>query len=161
MPGWTPSRNPFVHLQQAPKHHLADPALAARLLGASQDSLLIGGVAGPATVRDGSLLGALFESLAALSIRVAAQSAEATVHHLRTRNGDHEIDFIVERADHRVVALEVKLAASVEDRDVAHLHWFARQLGSDLLDSVVLTTGERAYRRADGIAVVPLALLGP
>ena len=83
------------------------------------------------------------------------------MHHLRTRNGDHEVDLIVERADHRVVALEVKLAASVEDRDVAHLHWLARQLGTDLLDAVVVTTGEHAYRRADGIAVVPLALLGP
>jgi uncharacterized protein len=161
VPGWTPSRNPFVRLQQAPKHHLADPALAARLLGADQDSLLTGGRTAPVVVRDGTALGALFESLAALSVRVAAQSAEATVHHLRTRNGDHEVDFIVERADHRVVALEVKLAPSVEDRDVAHLHWLARQLGPDLLDSVVLTTGEQAYRRTDGIAVVPLVLLGP
>src|SRR5665811_2337468 len=38
VPGWTPSRSPFTRLQQAPKHHLADPALAARLLGATSDS---------------------------------------------------------------------------------------------------------------------------
>jgi len=161
LPGWIPSRNPFTRLQQAPKHHLADPALAARLLGATCDSLLGGQDTTPAIVRDGTLLGALFESLTALSVRVGAQASEARVHHLRTRNGDHEVDLIVERADHRVVALEVKLAASVEDRDVAHLHWLARQLGTDLLDAVVVTTGEHAYRRADGIAVVPLALLGP
>lgn len=162
VPGWTPSRNPFARLQQAPKHHLCDPALAARLLGATHDSLLNEDhPTSPAVPRDGTLLGALFESLTALSLRVAAQGAEATVHHLRTRNGDHEIDFILERADHRVVALEVKLAASVENSDVAHLHWLAHRLGSDLLDSVIVTTGEHAYRRTDGIAVVPLALLGP
>lgn len=161
LPGWTASRNPFTRLQQAPKHHLADPALAARLLGATHDSLLTGEPTKPVTPRDGTLLGALFESLAALSIRVAAQAAEATVHHLRTSNGDHEVDFIVERADHRVVAIEVKLAASVSDPDVRHLRWLSERLGPDLLDSAVLTSGEEAYRRADGVAVIPLALLGP
>ncbi len=33
--------------------------------------------------------------------------------------------------------------------------------GDDLLDAVVVTTGTEAYRRKDGIAVVPAALLGP
>ncbi|GAA4357144.1 ATP-binding protein [Angustibacter luteus] len=160
VPGWVPSRNPFTRLQQSPKHHLADPALAARLLGATEGSLLDGSELGPSIPRDGTLLGALFESLVALSLRVAAQSAEATVHHLRTANGVHEVDFIVERADHRVLAIEVKLAASVEDRDVVHLTWLADQLGSDVVDRVVVTTGSEAYRRRDGIAVVPLALLG-
>jgi hypothetical protein len=38
----------------------------------------------------------------------------------------------------------------------------ARTIGDDLLDSVVVTTGREAYRRAeDEIAVVPAALLGP
>lgn len=161
IPGWTASRNPFARLQQAPKHHLADPALAARLLGASRESLLTGDPPTQVAPRNGTLLGALFESLAALSVRVAAQAAEATVHHLRTRNGDHEIDLIVERADHRVVAIEVKLAASVSDADVKHLRWLSERMGPDLLDSAVLTTGQEAYRRSDGVAVIPLALLGP
>ncbi|MGB6163088.1 MAG: DUF4143 domain-containing protein [Pseudonocardiaceae bacterium] len=57
----------------------------------------------------------LFESLIALNLRVYAQANEATVHHLRTRNGDHEIDFIIERDDHKIVALEVKLSSTVDD----------------------------------------------
>ena len=69
-------------------------------------------------------------------------------------------DLIVERTDHRVVGIEVKLSASVEDRDVRHLLWLKEQLGDDLLDSVIITTGAQAYRRADGVAVVPAALLG-
>ena len=40
LPGWNPSRSALTRLQEAPKHHLADPALAARLLGATHDSLL-------------------------------------------------------------------------------------------------------------------------
>ena len=61
----------------------------------------------------------------------------------------------------RVVAIEVKLAATVDDRDVRHLNWLHSQLGDRLVDRVVVTTGEFAYRRRDGVAVVPLALLAP
>jgi uncharacterized protein len=163
VPGWSPSRSALTRLQQAPNHHLADPALAARLLGATRDSLLAGdrSTVAPLSPRDWTLLGALFESLVALTVRVAAQNAEATTWHLRTGNGDHEGDFILERDDHKVVAIEVKLAATVSDKDTFHLRWFADRLGPDLLDSVIVTSGHHAYRRRDGIAVVPLALLGP
>ena len=158
---WLPTRNHLTRLAAPPKHHLADPALAARLLGAEVPALLDAEVLDPPAPRDGPLLGRLFESLVTLGVRVHAQAAEATVGHLRTKGGEHEIDLIVERADHRVVAIEVKLAATVDDRDVRHLHWLARLLGDDLLDAVIVTTGREAYRRADGIAVVPAALLGP
>lgn len=159
VPGWAPTRNIFTRLQQAPKHHLADPALAARLLGASAASLLDGEgpVVGP---RDGTLLGHLFESLATLCVRVAAQAAEATVGHVRTGNGDHEVDLVVVRDDGRIVAVEVELATSITDHNVRHLGWLRDKLGPDLLDAVVLTAGPTAYRRRDGVAVVPLALLG-
>jgi len=161
VPGWLPTRNMFTRLAQTPKHHLADPALAARLLGARAESLLANDIAQLSPFHGGTALGALFESLIALDLRVYAQAAEASVHHLRTRNGDHEIDFIVERDDHRVVAIEVKLSSYVEDADVKHLRWLAQQLGDDLLDAAVITTGSHAYRRTDGIAVIPAALLGP
>jgi predicted AAA+ superfamily ATPase len=159
--GWSPSRNTMSRLASAPKHHLADPALAARLLGADAASLLDDSVAGPVVARPGPLLGALFESLVTLSVRVYAQAAEAAVHHLRTRDGDHEVDLIVQRADHRVLALEVKLSPTVDERDTTHLRWLRERLGDDLLDAAVITTGAHAYRREDGIAVVPAALLGP
>ena len=47
------------------------------------------------------------------------------------------------------------------DEDVRHLHWLREQVGDDLLDAAVITTGPAAYRRPDGIAVIPAALLGP
>ena len=67
----------------------------------------------------------------------------------------------MERDDRRVVAVEVKLSGAVDDRDVRHLLWLRDRLGNDLLDAVVVTTGPQAYRRPDGVAVVPAALLGP
>ena len=59
-----------------------------------------------------------------------------------------------------MVGIEVKLSSTVGDGDVRHLRWLRDHLGPDLLDAVVITTGEHAYRREDGIAVVPAALLG-
>jgi predicted AAA+ superfamily ATPase len=92
---------------------------------------------------------------------VLAQAAEARTAHLRLHSGQREIDLILERADGGVVAIEVKLASAVDDADVRHLLWLRDELGDRLLDAVVVTTGTTAYRRSDGVGVVPLALLGP
>ena len=160
IPAWTPSRNHLDRLGQTPEHMLADPALAARLLGLDARALL-SGQQGTADLAEGSILGALFEHLTALSLWTYATASEARLSHLRDRNGSHEVDLIVTRADGRVLAIEVKLASTVEDRDVRHLHWLRTQIGDDLIDAAVVTTGQYAYRRNDGIAVIPLALLGP
>jgi len=160
LPPWLPTRNQLRQLASPSKHHLVDPALAARLLGVDADVLLRAAPASPSVVRDGTLLGALFESLVAQCVRVYAQRVEARVGHLRTRRGDHEVDLIVERG-RTVVAIEVKLSGVVDDRDVRHLLWLRERLGEDLADAAVVTTGKVAYRRKDGIAVIPAALLGP
>ena len=170
VPGWVPTRNQLKRLTQAPKHHLADPALAARLLGVDAGALLGGIPAGADLVaitptdappRDGTLLGQLFESLVTQSVRVYAQSAEARVYHCRTYDGRQEIDLVVEGSDHRVVAIEVKTSPEVADADVRHLLWLRDQLGAHVRDLMVVTTGTHAYRRPDGVAVVPATLLGP
>lgn len=153
VPGWTPTESPIRAVQQAPKHQLADPALAARLLNVSAEQLL-----SPEGART---FGLLFESLATLGVRVMAQAAEASVGHLRTAHGEHEIDLVAQRFDGRIVAAEVKLSAGVADADVRHLKWLRERLPDKVADLMVLTTGANAYRRRDGVAVVPLALLGP
>lgn len=159
LPSWRPTRNRLRRMAASPMHQLADPALAARLLGCNQKALLAGSSLGPVIPRDGPLLGALFQSLVTLSVRTYAQQNEARVYHLRTHGGEHEIDLIIERGDGKVVALEVKLSSTVKDRDVRHLHWLADCIGPELLDAAVVNTGTYAYRRQDGIGVIPAALL--
>ncbi len=159
LPAWIPSYNLLGELSQPPKHYLVDPALASSLLGLSSEALLSG--EGPTLKpRQGTILGNLFESLVALTVRVLAQSLEAEVKHLRTKRGEREIDLIVERRDKKILAIEVKLSSSIGDEDVRHLLWLKKKMGKQLLDSVVISTGSQAYRRADGVAVVPAALLG-
>lgn len=152
IPGWTSFRNPLKRVSQAPKHQLADPALALRLLDLSATDLLNG--------RGAHMFGPLLESLAALGVRILAQAAQARMFHLRTHGGDHEVDLVVEGQGGALLGIEVKLAAGIDDRDVRHLHWFKEQMRGDVSDLVILTTGSQAYRRPDGVAVVPLALLG-
>ncbi len=161
VPAWLPSNNKLKELAAAEKHQLVDPALAARLLNITAQKLVSGGDTEPSLPRDGTFLGALFESLVALNLRVYSQSAEADVRHLRTQRGEHEVDFIVIGPDDGVVAVEVKLSATVAENDIKHFRWLRGRIGDQLLDAVLITTGTEAYRRDDGIAVVPAALLGP
>ncbi len=157
---WTPVFTPLKRLTHSAKHHLVDPALAARLAGVGELGLLVGEGA-RVTPGTETWLGALFASLAVQSVRVYADAMNAHIGHLRTKNGDREIDIIVETDDGRCIALEVKAADTVTDSDVKHLNWLGSQLGERLMDRAVLYTGQHAYRRVDGVAVVPLALLGP
>ncbi|MDR3359964.1 MAG: DUF4143 domain-containing protein [Bifidobacteriaceae bacterium] len=159
LPAWEPALSPLRRLALAPKHHLVDPALAARLAQVDAPALLRGEgrVVAPGAA---PFLGALFESLVAQTVRVLAAAAFARTFHLRTKGGEHEVDLIVEADDGRVVAIEVKLNPVVTAKDVAHLLWLRRTISDRLADLVVVTTGRQAHRRPDGVAVVPLALLG-
>lgn len=162
VPAWIPAFAPLSHLTHTPKHHLVDPALAARLVGVAADGLLRGEGSRVRSRHDtGPWMGALFESLVVQSVRIYAEAAGTSVGHLRTKSTEHGIDLIVERADRSLLALEVKLSATVDDRDVRHLHWLRALMPDRVIDTIVINTGEFAYRRADGVAVMPLALLGP
>ncbi len=158
--GWTPSNSHLKKLTQAPKHHLADPALAVSLLGLTKAKLVKGKAGSVSIPRGGSFLGGLFESLVSLSARVFAQSIEARTFHMRTHDGLHEIDLIIEAPSGDVLALEVKMASSVDSEDCKHLNWLHSKIGDRLKARVVVNTGPAAYRRDDGVYVVPLALLG-
>lgn len=158
VPAWRPLGTSLRNLVQAPKHHLADPALAAVLLRATPEILAKG--QGRWLGSRGSLVGGLFENLAMLTVRGAAQVSGGDVFHLRTKRGEQEVDLIVEGEDGRIVAFEIKLNRAASDRDVRHLLWLREKLGDQVADLVLLNTGEHAYRRPDGVAVVPLALLG-
>lgn len=162
IPAWLPSTNAFSRLGSAPKHFLADPALAARLLGLDEAKLLRAETANMLGPQEGTALGRLFEHLVALSLRTYSQAAEADVSHFRSNSGDREVDFIVHSSEGGIVGVEVKLARTIQDNDVKHLLWLKNQLGDQLRDMMVITTGTTAYRRrSDGVAVVPLSLLGP
>lgn len=165
VPAWKPAGSAMGRLGEGPKIHLVDPGLSAHLLGIDEGALLSGAstplVDAVPTVRDGGLFGALFESLVAQSMRIYAQQLDVEHAYMRTHEGRHEVDGMLIRADQRCVAYEVKLAAKIGKKDVQHLQWLKEKLGDQLLDAIVINTGPGAYRRPDGIGVVPAAMLVP
>ncbi|UYQ78371.1 DUF4143 domain-containing protein [Glutamicibacter sp. JL.03c] len=155
---WSPQQQILARTALAPKHFLADPAMAARLLNLNEAKLL--SAAEPATNNgDRTRLGDFFEALAALSLQTYAAANDAQVSHFRDHDGRHEIDFIVHRGHAEAVGFEVKLKSSITDHDVRHLLWLKESAPDQIVDLVVINTGAYAYRRPDGVAVIPLALL--
>jgi uncharacterized protein len=161
VPAWLPWREGATPEQTPAKHQLADPALAALLLGLDLDRLLGVGLVDTRYASIKMLLTALFESLVTLSLRVYAQAAGASVTHLHTVAGWPEIDLIVDDLDGHVLAIMVEPERDVSRESTRPLLELADRIGDVLADMIVITAGPRAYRREDGIAVVPAALLGP
>ena len=158
LPAWTPSKNQFKRVGLASKHYLADPALAARLLGHDATTLQLANSPKDSST-DAPLVGRLFEALVALSVRVYADANFANTFHYRDGLGRHEVDLIVQREDGKFLAIEVKLGNKVESKDYRHLNWLAQELPDQIIDRVVIYTGKYAYRE-NGVAIIPLALLG-
>lgn len=108
-------------------------------------------------------MGFLFESLAIRDLRVYGQAADARVQY-RDSNG-LEIDAIVEAADGRWAAFEVKLGSNQVEQAAANLHRFATQIetercGEPATLGVIVGTGY-GYTREDGIKVIPIGALRP
>jgi predicted AAA+ superfamily ATPase len=160
---WIYGEDFFSGLKRSPKHYLADPAFAAYLLGLDENMLsAAGGLSGRASRFDekyGSILGRLFESLVQLSLNTYTCCNNAKLYFIATHTGDREVDFIIQKGA-RSIACEVKFAPTARDSDGKHLLWLREKLGEGLVDAMIVTTGALAYRRRDGIAVVPAALLG-
>jgi predicted AAA+ superfamily ATPase len=153
-PAWAPHLRSTYALRRQVKRHFVDPSLAVAALRATPERLL----------GDLKLLGFLFESLVVRDLRVYAQAADARVLQYRDSRGV-EVDAIVERADGRWTAFEVKLGAGQVDDAVATLQRFVQQIdteraGSPVELGVIVGTGY-GYRREDGVLVIPIGALGP
>jgi predicted AAA+ superfamily ATPase len=153
-PAWAPHLRSRYTLRSAAKRHFVDPSLAVAALRVTPERLL----------GDMKLLGFLFESLAVRDLRVYAQAVDARVLQYRDSHG-LEIDAIVEIADGRWAAFEIKLGPGQIDTAATNLQRFARQIdtkrcGNPAALGVIVGTGY-GYKRDDGILVIPIGALGP
>ncbi|HUF49873.1 MAG TPA: DUF4143 domain-containing protein [Longimicrobiales bacterium] len=155
-PAWSPHLRSRSILRSAPKRHFVDPSLAVAALRA-----------GPEPLReDLELFGFLFESLAIRDLRIYSQAADAEVFHYRDNTG-LEIDAVVAAHGGPWAAFEVKLGGDAWIAEAAgNLLRFqervdTRRSGAPAALAVLIGAGSYAYRRADGIWVIPLGVLGP
>jgi predicted AAA+ superfamily ATPase len=153
-PAWAPHLRSRANLRTSPKRHFVDPSLAVAALGAGPDRLL----------GDLNLLGLLFESLVIRDLRVLAQPLDGQVLHYRDNYGV-EADAVVQLADGRWAAFEIKLGAGLVDEGAEALLRFrsavdTRKSGEPAVLGVIAGTGF-GYVRPDGIAVIPVGALAP
>jgi predicted AAA+ superfamily ATPase len=153
-PAWAPHLRSRARVRSAAKRHFVDPSLAAAALRATPERLL----------SDLNLFGLLFESLVVRDLRVYAQAADSTVLHYRDNTG-LEVDAIVEAADGRWCAFEIKLGQGHVDQAAAALLTFAERVdtakcGKPATLAVIVGTGY-GFVRPDGVAVIPVGSLGP
>ncbi|WP_420626420.1 ATP-binding protein [Candidatus Poriferisodalis sp.] len=155
-PAWSVTLRSRASLRKQAKRHFVDPSLAASLLRASPERLL----SHPRT------LGLLFESLVVRDLRVYSAPLGGEVFHYRDDTG-LEIDAVVERHDGAWIGAEVKLspAAGAVDRAAVSLlrlrDKIAARRAQDMAGLMVVTSVGAAYRRPDGVQVVPITHLGP
>jgi hypothetical protein len=138
----------------APKTHIVDSGLAARLLRLTPGRLAA------ATAPALSELGHLLESFVVGELCKQLDWLEQPVRrgHWRTHDGD-EVDLIVEREDGKVAAIEIKAGSRVTGKELRGLRKLRRKLGSELIGGFVLNTGVHAYTHDDGVFVLPIARL--
>jgi len=135
---------------KSPKAYVPDTGLLAYLTGTNEDRL----------TRDltGSLAGMFFETFVAMELVRQTEWAQEEVHlyHYRDK-AQREADVLVERNNGEIVAVEVKSAASADERDFRGLRFLRDKLGARFKGGAVLYTGDKTLPFGDRLAAVPIA----
>ena len=152
---WAPSLRSPLRINKKPKYHYVDPSIPAALLRLTPGKLL----------GDFETFGFLFESLCMRDLLVYAQAHDADVFYYRDRD-DLEVDAIIEAADGAWAGVEIKIGHNQVDKAAASLLRLQEKIEcaggrAPAFLAVVEGLGEYAYRRADGVCVVPVAVLAP
>jgi uncharacterized protein len=153
-PAWATHLRSRAVLRTAQRTHFVDPSLAAAALNAGPKRLLA----------DLNFLGLLFESLVVRDCRIYADPLDAHVSHYRDSDG-LEVDIVIQRNDGAWGAFEVKLGDSAIDEAARNLLSFAEKVDQSTSGPPsflgIVTTGEYAFVRPDGVQVIPIGALGP
>ncbi len=142
-----------VRVKQAEKRHFCDPALACALLNATPDRL----------INDLETFGFLFEAMCERDIKIYAESFGAQVFHYQDY-ANKEIDTVVELKDGRWCAFEIKLGANQIDKAAANLIEIRDKIAEDggkvpSVMAVICGMSNAAYKRPDGVYVIPITAL--
>jgi len=152
LPAWSPQLRSKTTIRTSKTRHFIDPAIAAHMLGASPEDLLF----------DLETMGFLFESLVVRDLRVYSQQLEGEVYHYRDKNG-LEVDAIVSLNNGKWGAVEVKLGHNRIDEGAKNLLKISSLIDDKKMNKpsflMVITGTQYAYKRKDGVLVVPISCL--
>jgi uncharacterized protein len=149
VPAWS-ARLAARHVK-SPKTYLTDSGLAAHLLQVDADALAAPGH---------PLAGVLVETFvyAELTRLLAVSDLSATLHYYRDTDG-REVDFVLERHNGQVVAIEVKASSTAGPDDFLHLRWLRDALGDRFAGGYLFYLGPEPHPFGDRMLAVPLSVL--
>ena len=154
LPAWNPALRSKTAIRTSPTRHFVDPSIGAAVMRWTPADLL----------RDFEAFGLQFESLCVRDLRVYAEAIDGAVFHYRDKTG-LEADAVIVLADGRWAPIEVKLGSRQLDEAATHLRRLRERVDADRMGEpsflAVVTAGATAYRRDDGVLVIPLACLRP
>jgi predicted AAA+ superfamily ATPase len=146
---WT--KTDYARVGKQSKLFMVDSGLMTSLLSWKMDQVRL----------DSDRSGKVIETLAFNEImaQIDASDGRYELFHYRDRE-KREIDFLIEREDDALLAIEIKAGSAVTKRDFTHLRWFQKNLAKkQLFIGIILYTGEHPASFGDNLWAVPFGLL--
>ena len=155
LPAWNPNLRSRTAIRTKETRHFTDPSIGAAALGITPEGIF----------KDITTFGLLFESLVVHDLRIYAETIGARVYKYRDSKR-READAVMQFADGSWALFEMKLGDNADIEDAANkLRNIAEDIDTEKTGKpsflMVITKGPIAYRRPDGVYVVPLASLKP
>ena len=151
---WNPNLRSKSAIRTSDTRYFTDPSIATAALGVGPNDL----------INDLNTFGLLFETMAVRDLRVYAEALNGRVYHFRDRNG-LECDAVVHLRDGRYGLVEVKLGGDKLIKEgVDALNLLTQKIDPEKMKMpsfkmILIGVGTYAYRREDGIYVVPIGCL--
>ena len=141
-----------VRVGKTSKKHFTDPSLACAVLGLKQEHL----------IKDLELFGFMFEPLVVRDLRIYIEFLGGKIYHYHDNNTGEEVDAIVELRDGKYGAIEVKLGVGKIDEAAKNLLKFSKNCEKKPTFLCVISGMiDYAYKRPDGVYVLPITALKP
>ena len=154
MPAWNPNLRSQTAIRTSDTRYYIDPSIAVAALGLGPQDLM----------DDLETFGLLFETMCIRDLRVFTDALGGTVYHYRDKTG-LECDAVVHLRNGSFGLIEIKLGGDAAiEHGVDTLKTLAAKIDTDKMKKpaflmVLIAVGDYAYRREDGVYVVPIGCL--
>jgi uncharacterized protein len=152
LPAWSPNLRSKTAIRLSDKRHFVDPSIAVASLGIGPRDL----------INDLKTMGLLFESMCVRDLRVYAEAMDGTLYHYRDKSG-LECDAVLHLRNGSYALIEMKLGGNEIDQAAKNLISLRNKIDTHRMKlpsfMMVLTGGSVAYRRKDGVFVIPATCL--
>lgn len=155
-PAWNPNLRSKTSIRTTDTRYFADPSIAAAALGLGPQDLL----------NDLNTMGLFFENLCVRDLRIYAETLDGSIYHYRDKN-DLECDAVIHLRNGSYALIEIKLGGdTLINEGVKNLKKLAARINTDRMKEasflmVLCAKAPFAYKREDGVWIVPISCLKP